>query len=94
MAKLDDQAVHAMLTELPGWELRDGKLCRQFRFKDFVAAWGFMSRCALAAERMDHHPDWRNVYNTVTVELWTHDAGGITEKDFTLAKRMSGLAGV
>jgi 4a-hydroxytetrahydrobiopterin dehydratase len=77
----------------PGWEVVDGKLHREFRFADFVEAFGFMSRCALAAEKMDHHPEWSNVWNRVTVDLVTHDAGGITDRDLTLAARMNEFAG-
>ena len=80
------------LAELQGWSLDDGKLFREFKFRDFVGAFGFMARCALVAEKLDHHPDWSNVYNKVHVHLWTHDAGGLTERDFELAKRMSALA--
>ena len=91
LAKLRDEEVHARLAELPEWNLRDGKLFREFRFKDFVAAFGFMSRCALVAERMDHHPEWSNVYNRVSVSLVTHDCQGLSERDFALAQRMNEL---
>jgi 4a-hydroxytetrahydrobiopterin dehydratase len=76
-----------------GWEVVDGKLHREFRFRDFVEAFGFMSRCALVAEKMDHHPEWSNVWNRVTVDLVTHDAGGITDLDRQLASTMNELAG-
>jgi 4a-hydroxytetrahydrobiopterin dehydratase len=76
-----------------GWEIVDGKLHREFRFRDFVEAFGFMSRCALVAEKMDHHPEWSNVWNRVTVDLVTHDAGGITDLDTQLASTMNELAG-
>ena len=76
-----------------GWEVVDGKLHREFSFADFVEAFGFMSRCALVAEKMDHHPEWSNVWNRVTVDLVSHDAGGITDRDVTLAARMNELAG-
>ena len=78
--------------EVP-WELVAGKLHKVFRFTDFVAAFGFMSRAALIAERMDHHPEWCNVYNRVDVSLSTHDAGGLTVLDFELARRMEELLG-
>ena len=91
LAKLRDDEVHARLVELPEWSLREGKLFREFRFKDFVAAFGFMSRCALVAERMDHHPEWSNVYNRVSVSLVTHDCQGLSERDFALAQRMNEL---
>jgi 4a-hydroxytetrahydrobiopterin dehydratase len=90
--KLDHTVVEARLMDLPGWELRDAKLHREFRFDDFVHAFGFMSAAALLAEKMNHHPEWSNVYNRVTVDLTTHDAGGITELDFRLASGMSDLA--
>ena len=76
-----------------GWEIVDGKLHREFRFGDFVEAFGFMSRVALVAEKSDHHPEWSNVWNRVTVDLVTHDAGGITDLDVALANTMNELAG-
>ena len=91
--KLSDAAVRDALAGLPAWTLLDGKLHREYRFADFVAAFGFMTRAALVAEAMDHHPDWKNVYNRVVVDLVTHDAGGITERDLTLARRMDELVG-
>ncbi len=91
--KLSPEAVETRLRKLTGWELRDDKLHREFRFDDFVQAFGFMSAAALVAEKMNHHPEWSNVWNRVTVDLVTHDAGGITELDFELASAMSGLAG-
>jgi 4a-hydroxytetrahydrobiopterin dehydratase len=81
------------LAELPGWSLVAGKLHREFRFADFNAAFGFMTRVALEAERMNHHPDWSNVWNRVVVDLVTHDAGGVTSNDVALAKKMEHLAG-
>jgi len=80
--------------EIPqGWELIDGpRLRREFHFADFVEAFGFMTRCAIEAERMDHHPNWSNVYSTVTVELWSHDVGAITGRDRSLAATMNRLA--
>ena len=79
-----------------GWETEGDALVRTFRFADFSEAWGFMSRVALVAERQDHHPDWRNVWNRVEVRLTTHDAnggaGGLTEKDRALAEAMNRLA--
>ena len=83
------------LEALGGWQLRDdGKaLVRRFRFRTFNEAFGFMTRSALSAEKMNHHPDWSNVYNRVDVELTTHDAGGLTELDFRLARAMNRAAG-
>ena len=92
-AKLDEDALRDALAGLPGWTLADGKLHREFRFTDFVGAFGFMSRAALVAEKMDHHPEWSNVWNRVVVDLVTHDAGGVTELDLELARRMDALAG-
>lgn len=90
---LDPKALEVALAELPGWSVTDGKLHREFRFPDFVAAFGFMSRVALLAEKRDHHPEWFNVYGKVVVDLVTHDAGGVTAKDVELAGRMNELAG-
>ncbi|HEV7558672.1 MAG TPA: 4a-hydroxytetrahydrobiopterin dehydratase [Kofleriaceae bacterium] len=92
MSKLTESDVSKRLTSIPGWTVASGKLHREFKFDDFVAAFGFMTSCALVAEKSDHHPEWFNVYNRVTVDLSTHDAGGITDKDFALAAAMSKLA--
>ena len=95
MAKqFSQQEIREKLSELEGWELAndDKAIRRQFRFKDFSEAFGFMSRAALAAEKLDHHPDWSNVYNRVEVVLTTHDTGGLTELDFKLAAAMDKLA--
>jgi len=89
---LDETEINARLATLSGWSLRNGKLAREFRFADFNAAFAFMTRVALRAEQLDHHPEWFNVYNRVVVELTTHDAGGITDKDFTLAAAMQDYA--
>ncbi|PFH35166.1 pterin-4-alpha-carbinolamine dehydratase [Besnoitia besnoiti] len=80
--------------QVPQWHLTDGHLSikKKFQFKDFNEAWGFMSRVALQAEKMNHHPNWYNVYSTVEVELSTHDATGLTEKDFELARFMDETA--
>jgi 4a-hydroxytetrahydrobiopterin dehydratase len=86
-AKLTDQDVRARLAALPGWELKDGKLHRAFVFRDFLQAFGFMSDVAAEAELLNHHPEWSNVYNRVTIDLVTHDAQGITALDFDLAER-------
>src|SRR5262249_23639652 len=86
--KLDGGEVAQRLTALAGWTVQDGKLHREYRFTDFVEAFGFMASAALIAERMNHHPEWFNVWSTVRIDLTTHDAGGITEKDFALAAAM------
>ena len=82
------------LAALPGWAEVAGReaITKTFTFKDFNEAFGFMTRAALVAEKMDHHPEWRNVYRTVDVVLATHDAGGITVLDIELAKAMNGIA--
>jgi 4a-hydroxytetrahydrobiopterin dehydratase len=89
--KLSKEAIAAALVELEGWSLAaDGaSIKRSFVFKNFSEAFAFMTRVALAAEKMDHHPDWSNVYKTVDVTLNTHDAGGVTALDIELAKRMN-----
>jgi 4a-hydroxytetrahydrobiopterin dehydratase len=89
---LSDTEVAAALAELTGWTVAAGKLHRVFRFADFSEAWGFMSRVALVAEQLDHHPDWSNVWATVVIDLVTHDAGGITAVDVAFARRVNLLA--
>ena len=84
-----DRAVAA----LSGWSLVAGKLHREFRFDNFVGAFSFMSAVALVAEKRNHHPEWKNVYGRVVVDLTTHDAGGVTQSDVDLAKTMNELAG-
>jgi 4a-hydroxytetrahydrobiopterin dehydratase len=88
---LAQEALSAALAELPGWSIVDGKLHRELRFPDFVRAFGFMTSVALVAEAHDHHPEWSNVYGRVVVDLTTHDAGGITEKDVALARKIDEL---
>ncbi|HXK21584.1 MAG TPA: 4a-hydroxytetrahydrobiopterin dehydratase [Myxococcota bacterium] len=90
--KLDDSAIREALTALPGWSYAGGKLHRELRFRDFVEAFGFLSSVALVAERMDHHPEWSNVYARVAIALVTHDAGGVTQLDLELARRINELA--
>ena len=93
--KLDPQARKAALGKLSGWTEVSGRdaITRKFTFKDFNQAFGFMARAALVAEKMDHHPEWFNVYKTVEVTLSTHDAGGVTELDVKLAEAMDKIAG-
>ncbi|GIX46544.1 MAG: putative pterin-4-alpha-carbinolamine dehydratase [Candidatus Tectimicrobiota bacterium] len=91
--KLSDAEVTARLATLPGWEVVAGKLQKTFTFASFVEAFGFMTRVALVAEAMGHHPEWSNVYNRVTIALTTHDVGGISPLDFTLAQKIDALAG-
>jgi 4a-hydroxytetrahydrobiopterin dehydratase len=90
--RLSDQALEHELKDLAGWAVTGGKLRREYRFPDFIGAWGFMSSAALVIQQMDHHPEWSNVYGTVVVELVTHDAGGITSRDVELARRMEAIA--
>ena len=94
-AKLTEQARADALRKLSGWSEVAGRdaISKKFVFKDFNAAFGFMTRAALVAEKIDHHPEWFNVYKTVDVTLSTHDAGGVTELDLKLAAEMDRLAG-
>lgn len=87
------RALAALNTPGGDWRIADGKLHRTFEFQDFVEAFGFMARSALIAERMNHHPEWCNVYRTVRVDLTTHDLGGISALDFELAAAMNDIAG-
>ncbi|MEQ8347425.1 MAG: 4a-hydroxytetrahydrobiopterin dehydratase [Sneathiellaceae bacterium] len=93
-AKLDADARRQALAGLNGWVETEGReaIGKTFRFADFSAAFGFMSRVALLAEKMDHHPEWFNVYNRVEVTLATHDAGGVTDKDIDMAAFMDAIA--
>ncbi|MAI25047.1 MAG: 4a-hydroxytetrahydrobiopterin dehydratase [Myxococcota bacterium] len=90
--KLSDEEIVEALSRRDDWTRVDGKLFREFIFEDFNEAFGFMTRCALIAESLEHHPEWFNVYNRVEVKLTTHDAGGLTELDFTLAEAMDNIA--
>ena len=90
--RLEEAQLKAALEKLPGWEVRDGKLARVFKFKDFGDAFAFMAACALRIHALDHHPEWSNVYSTVKVELVTHDSKGITAKDVELASVMEHIA--
>ncbi len=91
--KLDDAEIRDRLLEIEGWSYEDGSLTREFQFNNFVAAFGFMGSVALLAEKLDHHPNWSNVYNRVVIALNTHDAGGVTDFDFVLASQISEVAG-
>ena len=90
--KLSDSEIAVAVSKLSGWEHRGGKLHREYKFVDFVAAFGFMSGAALIAQGMEHHPEWFNVWNTVRIDLATHDSGGITALDVKLAHSMEELA--
>lgn len=93
--KLPTEEITAALASdaLRGWAVRDGKLHREYRFGNFVEAFGFMTRVALLAEAANHHPDWSNVYNRVVIDLVTHEAGGITRRDLELAAKIEEQAG-
>jgi 4a-hydroxytetrahydrobiopterin dehydratase len=91
--KLTDEALARSLASLQGWERVEGReaIAKTYRFADFNAAFGWMTRAALMAERMDHHPEWLNVYDRVEVTLASHDVGGVSERDITLARFLDSL---
>ena len=92
---LDATARASLSTTLPSWQLVEGRdaIRREFRFRDFSEAWGFMARVALLAEAQDHHPEWSNVWNRVEILLSTHDAGGLSARDVRLARAIDALPG-
>jgi len=93
MTKLEGDALKEQLNDLPQWVLNEaGKLERTLKFKDFKQAFAFMTQVALEAESKNHHPEWHNVYNAIKIELMTHDVGGVTEKDFSLANYINQAA--
>ena len=89
--RLTDDALATLAQDLPGWSLADGTLRRSYRFADFSAAWAFMTRIALLAEKHDHHPDWSNSYGQVAIALTSHDAGGLTARDVAMARAIDAL---
>ena len=93
MAKdaLSPEEVQRALEHLPAWQLKAGKLSRTFTFESFIEAFGFMTRVALHAEAMNHHPEWSNVYKEVAIDLVSHDIGGLSERDVALAQKIDGL---
>ena len=91
--KLTDAEAKSRSAKLPKWAMQDGKLRREFAFKDFVGAYGFMSSVALLAEKRNHHPDWSNSYGKVVIELTSHDVGGLSARDFDLATAIDAIAG-
>jgi 4a-hydroxytetrahydrobiopterin dehydratase len=91
--RLTEPQIASRLESLDGWSLVDGKLHFEHQFADFSEAWGFMSRVALAAESLSHHPEWFNVWATVRIDLATHDVDGISELDFELAAKINELVG-
>jgi len=87
--KMSSQQIKTDLKSLSGWELKDEKLHRELKFKNFVQAWGFMTQVAILAEKANHHPEWSNVYSRVIIDLTTHEAGGISQRDFDLAEKIN-----
>ncbi len=92
MMRLSQTDIDEELKSLPGWSVVNEKLHKEFQFDSFNQAFGFMTRAAMDIEKMNHHPEWFNVYNKITIELTTHDAGGITKNDVALAKILNSLA--
>ena len=92
MMKLSQTDIDEELKNLPGWRVVNEKLHKEFQFDSFNQAFGFMTRAAMEIEKMNHHPEWFNVYNKITIELTTHDAGGITKNDVNLARILNSLA--
>jgi len=91
MIKLSPQEIQNELQNLPGWSVVEGKLHKDFEFADFNQAFGFMTRASMEIEKMNHHPEWFNVYNRLVIDLMTHDAGGITSNDINLARILNSL---
>ena len=91
LTKLSEEQTKKELVNLPGWSIVNGKLHKDFVFKDFIEAFGFMTTAALHIEKMNHHPEWFNVYNKIKIDLTTHDAGGITQNDINLARILNSL---
>ena len=91
-SKLSEKEIHDQVGRLDGWNVIDGKINKTFEFDDFVQAFGFMTRVAMEAEKMNHHPEWFNVYNRVRIDLVTHDIGGISNYDIKLAKTVDRIA--
>ncbi|SMH71691.1 4a-hydroxytetrahydrobiopterin dehydratase [Candidatus Nitrosotalea okcheonensis] len=91
MFKLTEEQIRVELQGLQGWSIVNGKLHKDFVFEDFIEAFGFMCKAAIHIEKMNHHPEWFNVYNKISIDLVTHDAGGITQNDVFLAKTLNSL---
>jgi len=91
MMKLSETEITEELKKIEGWAIKDNKLHKEFQFDSFNQAFGFMTRAAMEIEKMNHHPEWFNVYNRITVDLTTHDAGGITNNDINLARILNSL---
>ncbi|MCR8924294.1 4a-hydroxytetrahydrobiopterin dehydratase [Dasania sp. GY-MA-18] len=93
ISKLSDEQISEQLKAYPHWQLQNGKLYRRLTFEDFVHAMGFITQIAILAEKANHHPEWANVYRTVDIFLTTHEANGVTERDFALLKHIERLIG-
>lgn len=91
--RLSEEQLRELDTTLPGWRVVDGRLHREIEFEDFVGAFGFMTSMALVAQQLDHHPDWSNSWNRVTIDLTTHSAGGLTELDVEMARTANRFLG-
>ena len=91
-AKASDEQIQEFINQFSAWSIKNSKLHREYVFSNFVQAFGFMTEAALIAERANHHPEWFNVYKTVVVDLTTHEADGVTERDFALARKMEEIA--
>ena len=91
MEKLNTSQIEEKLKQLKGWIYQDGMLCKSYKFKDFKETFSIMTRIAFECEKLNHHPNWENVYNNLTIKLNTHDVDGITQKDFDLAHRIEAI---
>jgi len=91
MTVLNESQLSEALLELQGWEYQNGSIVRSYKFKDFKETFAIMTRIAFECEAQNHHPEWENVYNSLTIKLNTHDAGGVTQKDLDLAKKIESL---
>jgi 4a-hydroxytetrahydrobiopterin dehydratase len=92
LPKLSPEQIEHALRQVQGWQVVNDKLHREYQFPDFIHAFGFMATAAIAIEKMNHHPEWFNVYNRVEIDLTTHDSGGITQNDVDLAQLLDGIA--
>jgi 4a-hydroxytetrahydrobiopterin dehydratase len=92
LPKLSPEQIEHALRQVQGWQVVNDKLHREYQFPDFIHAFGFMATAAIAIEKMNHHPEWFNVYNRVKIDLTTHDSGGITQNDVDLAQLLDGIA--
>ncbi len=91
MKKLNDNEITERLSNLNGWEFKNGSIAKAYQFRDFKEAFSIMTRIAFECEALNHHPNWENVYNSLTIRLNTHDVNGITENDFDLAKTIDSI---